>query len=157
MTYNLLVRSWNLFNGIWSVFLMSLKKISEGIILFRAKDLFLTFVLQLYKIIFICLCALSLNIKCFSHYSSLSKKKKNLKNWKHCTLIFYPRVYLYLYACMHSIYHLSDFFNNHFVSTFCFSGTVPLAATIRKLLTPSHFLPLLLSLRENLAPWVSKS
>ena len=74
------------------------------------------------------LCALGLNLRCFSYYSSDSKKKKTEKAVL-CLLIL--DVYLYTYACMHSIYHLSNTLTKPFSSSplllllFCLEKILP--------------------------------
>ena len=65
------------------------------------------------------LCALGLNLSCFSYYSSDSKKKKKKKTEKAVLCLLILDVYLYTYACMHSISHLSNIFRYHLLSILC--------------------------------------
>jgi len=98
------------------------------------------------------LCALGLNLRCFSYYSSDSKKKKTEKAVL-CLLIL--DVYLYTYACMHSIYHLSNIFRYHLLSILCQAYTM--TATLTKPFSSSPLLLLLFCLEKILPPALVKA
>ena len=95
------------------------------------------------------LCALGLNLSCFSYYSSDSKKKKK-KDRKGCTLPFNPRR-LPLHICMYA-------FNFSFIQYLQISLIkYPLSGPLTKPFSSSPLLLLLFCLEKILPPALVKA
>lgn len=81
------------------------------------------------------------------------KKKKKTEKAVLCLLIL--DVYLYTYACTHSIYHLSNIFRYHLLSILCQAYTM--TATLTKPFSSSPLLLLLFCLEKILPPALVKA
>lgn len=82
-----------------------------------------------------------------------TQKKKKTEKAVLCLLIL--DVYLYTYACMHSIYHLSNIFRYHLLSILCQAYTM--TATLTKPFSSSPLLLLLFCLEKILPPALVKA